>query len=303
MTTSDKLTEEQFDGVDSLLYGTHAASYKTYDGNYNEAKAVGWKYFFEGVPVTRAVYEFCREFKTKRPHYVYYPSRKTASVQSSIGAIYNIHAGVTIAHKDSPTEIIASIWGNQDGISVASRNIQNQKYSRYGSEYYTKFSKDPKRAFKTALQFIRPMSMAELVDEFGPAIRSARSQLREAYTDFKSRVGRVQNDNWERELMNMMVIGYEPVTQEVRERLEELKQYNDTFKETRNYNPKEVYVRVGNGFVDYLQDDNHTRVDSIEQLPDEMQERINVLQITSKGDPGMVRVGARVSNNMFVLYM
>lgn len=303
MTTSDKLTEEQFDGVESMLYGVHPASYKTYDGNYNEAKGAGWKYFFEGVPVTRAVYEFCREFKTKRPHYVYYPCRKTTSVQSSIGVVYNIHAGVTIAHKDSPNEIIAAIWGSQDGISVASRNIQNQKYSRYGSEYYTKFSKDPKRAFKTALQFIRPMSMAELVDEFGPAIRSAHSQLRGAYTDFKQRVGRVQNEDWERELMNMMVIGYEPVTQAVRERLQELKQHSDSFKETRNYKPKEVYVRVGNGFVDYLQDNNHTRVDSIDQLSEEMQERINVLQITSKGDPGMVNVGARISNNMFVLYM
>jgi len=295
-----------------------ADAFSNYSDAFDEAQLAGWQYFFDGVPVTEKLYKFARELKYKRPEFIFRPP----NAPRAMGHDHALYSVLEILHGDDMSLIIGQIstsGGNGDYL-LHSPNIANEKYSLHNPDYYTKASSDFKRAMKNALTYLKPVTLAQLVDKSRSKIRNAFDEMVEAVSDLdrtlRHRIDR-DGDALITEFRNMIATGYQPVTQHFRDLADEVRKAESALDELQGYDPKRVFVRILESRVEFVGHEGESEYDrrsgffrtqpqtvaTFADLPQEIQDRINVLQITNIGDTGIKDVGARIGNNTYVVYL
>ena len=293
-------------------------AFDRYADIFDEAQLASWQYFFDGVPVTEKLYKFARELKYKRPEFIFRPP----NAPRAMGHDHALYSVLEILHGDDMSLIIGQIstsGGNGDYL-LHSPNIANEKYSLHNPDYYTKASSDFKRAMKNALTYLKPVTLAQLVDKSRSKIRNAFDEMVEAVSDLdrtlRHRIDR-DGDALITEFRNMIATGYQPVTQHFRDLADEVRKAESALDELQGYDPKRVFVRILESRVEFVGHEGESEYDrrsgffrtqpqtvaTFADLPQEIQDRINVLQITNVGDMGIKDVGAKIGNNMYVVYL
>ena len=296
-----------------------AQAFSIYSDAFDEAQLAGWQYFFDGVPVTEKLYKFARELKYKRPEFIFRPPHSPRIIAGRDHELYN---GLEILHGDDMSVIIGKVsTSDGDGDYILhSPNISNEKYSPHNPDYYTKMTSDFKRAMKNALTYLKPVTLAQLADKSRSKIRNAFDEMVEAVSDLdrtlRNRINR-DGDALITEFRNMIATGYQPVTQHFRDLADEVRKVEGALDELQGYDPKRVFVRILESRVEFVGHEGESEYDrrsgffrtqpqtvaTFADLPQEIQDRINVLQITNVGDMGIKDVGAKVGNNMYVVYL
>ena len=296
-------------------------AFDRYADVFDEAQLASWQYFFDGVPVTNSLYKFARELKYKRPEFIFRPSGMAKARINSID-LYN---ELDIFHGDDMSQKIGQLRTTGiDGLGgeyiIHSPNIANEKYSAHNPDYYTKASSDFKRAMKNALTYLKPVTIEQV-------IRKSRSIMIEAFDEMVDAVRSIDRtlrykidrdgDALITEFRNMIATGYQPVTQHFRDLADEVRKVEGALDELQGYDPKRVFVRILESRVEFVGHEGEAEIDrrsgffrtqpqtvaTFADLPQEIQDRINVLQITNIGDTGIKDVGARIGNNTYVVYL
>jgi hypothetical protein len=295
-----------------------ADAFSNYSDAFDEAQLAGWQYFFDGVPVTEKLYKFARELKYKRPEFIFRPSISPNSATQD----HPLYNALEILHGDDMSIIIGKISasGGDGDYILHSPNISNEKYSRHNPDYYTKMTSDFKRAMKNALTYLKPVTLEQLVDKSRSKIRNAFDEMVEAVSDLdrtlRNRIDR-DGDALITEFRNMIATGYQPVTQHFRDLVDEVRTAESALDELQGYDPKRVFVRILESRVEFVGHEGESEYDrrsglfrtqsqtvaTFADLPQEIQDRINVLQITNIGDMGIKDVGARIGDNTYVVYL
>jgi hypothetical protein len=295
-----------------------ADAFSNYSDAFDEAQLAGWQYFFDGVPVTEKLYKFARELKYKRPEFIFRPP----NAPRAMGHNHALYSVLEILHGDDMSLIIGQIStsGGDGDYILHSPNIANEKYSLHNPDYYTKMTSDFKRAMKNALTYLKPVTLAQLVDKSRSKIRNAFDEMVEAVSDLdrtlRHRIDR-DGDALITEFRNMIATGYQPVTQHFRDLADEVRKAESALDELQGYDPKRVFVRILESRVEFVGHEGESEYDrrsgffrtqpqtvaTFADLPQEIQDRINVLQITNVGDMGIKDVGAKIGNNMYVVYL
>jgi hypothetical protein len=98
---------------------------------------------------------------------------------------------------------------------------------------------------------------------------------------------------------------------------DEVREAESALDELQGYDPKRVFVRILESRVEFVGHEGESETDrrvglfrtqpqtvaTFADLPQEIQDRINVLQITNIGDMGIKDVGARIGDNTYVVYL
>jgi len=99
--------------------------------------------------------------------------------------------------------------------------------------------------------------------------------------------------------------------------VDEVRTAESALDELQGYDPKRVFVRILESRVEFVGHEGESEYDrrsgffrtqpqtvaTFADLPQEIQDRINVLQITNIGDMGIKDVGARIGDNTYVVYL
>ena len=318
-----KLTIDAF----KHMRGNQADAFSNYEYTFDVAQLTGWQFFFDGVPVCEKLYFFARELKYKRPEFIFRPPNVPRVLPNSwlsyrTGEELALYNTLEILHGDDMSIIIgkiSNIGGDGDYV-LHSPNIANEKYSRHNPDYYTKATSDSKRAMKNALTYLKPVTLEQVVDKSRSKIRNAFDGMVEAVSDLKgilrNRIDR-DSDALIMEFRNMIATGYQPVTQHFRDLADEVREAESALDELQDYDPKRVFVRILESRVEFVGHEGESAYDrsmglfrtkpqtvaTFADLPQEIQDRINVLQITNIGDKGIKDVGARTGHNTYVVYL
>ena len=297
-----------------------ADAFSNYSDAFDEAQLAGWQYFFDGVPVTEKLYKFARELKYKRPEFIFRPPHSPRA----LGPDSSLYNGLEILHGDDMSLIIGKVstsGGLGDGdYLLHSPNIANEKYSPHNPDYYTKTTSDFKRAMKNALTYLKPVTLEQLIYKSRSKIQNAFDEMVETVSDLdrtlRNRIDR-DGDALITEFRNMIATGYVPVTQHFRDLVDEVRTAESALDELQGYDPKRVFVRILESRVEFVGHEGESEYDrrggffrtqpqtvaTFADLSQEIQDRINVLQITNIGDMGIKDVGARIGDNTYVVYL
>lgn len=295
-----------------------ADAFSRYADTFDEAQLASWQYFFDGVPVTEKLYKFARELKYKRPEFIFRPPNSPNSRAQD----HDLYNALEILHGDDMSLIIGKVStsGGDGDYILHSPNIANEKYSRHNPDYYTKTTSDFKRAMKNALTYLKPVTIEQVIDKSRSKIRNAFDEMVEAVSDLdrtlRHRIDR-DGDALITEFRNMIATGYQPVTQHFRDLADEVRKAESALDELQGYDPKRVFVRILESRVEFVGHEGESEYDrrsgffrtqpqtvaTFADLPQEIQDRINVLQITNVGDMGIKDVGAKVGDNTYVVYL
>ena len=279
-------------------------TYDTYKETHKEATEKGHVYWIDDIPVSRSLYNFCREFKYKRPDTIFHVC---SNPMWGNGREYKLYFSLKVAFKEAPFVAVGDLDtdladGNECTYTVTSKRIRNEKYAHYNKQYHTKSTKKLPLAMKNALQFLKPFSMEEMFDNKSDNVKKAMSDLKESAHDMLRYQFSVNRDELFKEICYMLESGYVPTTQKFGEMLNNAKEHAETMKEMFAYNPRKCFVWVMADKIQYkYEDDASVVVRNPSELPEEIRNKISVLQIAERESP-IKDVGVKVNSKMYWVF-
>lgn len=200
---------------------------------------------------------------------------------------------------------LGSVYLADETWVVASRLIQNEKYSSNNADYRTKKSKDLRKIFKYMKEYLKPYSAQEIAN------RSLRGAL-SAHDDYKTkkmwqaRDYALSQQNFYEELLHMQTVGYVPKTEGVRKALTEGLPIMQEAKELdkKEFTKLHVYL-APDGMVTvsvlakYVNMEmGTTTFESLESAPTLIQQHVGMLKMMDK-DTHVPNVGYKSSDSEF----
>jgi hypothetical protein len=276
-------------------------TYDAYKDAHKEATENGHTYWIDDIPVSRPLYNFCREFKHKRPDALIHVS---SNPMWGGGRQYKVYYSLSVSFKEARSVVVGGLDvdladGTDCTYTVTSKRISNEKYAHYNKQFHTKSTKKLPLAMKNALQFLKPYSMDEMFLNKSDNVRRAVADLKESAEDMLRYQFSVNRDDLFTEICHMLQSNYTPTTQKFREILDNAKEHAETMKEMFAYNPRKCFVWVLADRIQYkYEDDENVVVHSLNELPEDIRNKISVLQIAEKGSP-IKDVGVKVNSKMY----
>jgi hypothetical protein len=275
-----------------------AYRYDSYKTTVETARGNNHQHWIGEIPVVLPALKFFNEIRYKRPDLVPRVDCKRN------GAAYG---GVGLAFKDATDIPVGSIFveDDKDGkllYCVASDRIKNEKFNDYRPEYHVKKTKDFAKAVKTALQFLRPYSVQDVMDDKEPALAGALAKLKDEPENKLYKATSMGKRTIREEIDNMIRSGYVPATQEFKESIQLMVEQGEELKRITSYNPKRTFVWVKPDRVEYQP---HTGVPvvayKLDDVPEDIRNKVAVLQIGEEGH-AVMDVGVKVTPTTFWVF-
>jgi hypothetical protein len=279
-----------------------------------EAKQHNHAYFIGDIPVTKELLKFFKSFKDKRYSIVpcvdftavpVWPSNDSDSVP------YYVWNKIGITFPDTKEWRVGSLFVNAPTndikeyvYGVRSPKIKNEKFNQSSDGYTTRKSTDMAKALKVAFAYLKPLSINDLREEsrghLGVALANLRAPAREKILDKFS----IEKSNIIKEVAHMIASGYAPLTQEFNSAMELLKSEGEELKRLQDYKPRLcfVWLRPDSMMYKYSDDDQPIELTNPNDIPEDLRNKIAVLQIASVKTP-LVDVGVRLSDSTYWIFV
>lgn len=283
-------------------------SYEKYVYAVDEARKAGHPHWInDEIPVAHNTLKFYNELKHKRPDIVV---RLDAYPAGYNGKDYRVFADLGIAYKDCPEIRVGSIGLVNDGgangelmYTVTSDRIANEKYASYSKGYRTKQTKNFANAVKNAVQYLKPMLFEEMKKkhdmEFNSAIENLRAPSKEKLYGVSNMGRHIIID----EIRNMVRMGYVPITSSFIDAMKIIAEEDAEIQAVLNYKPKSCFVWAKKDKVEYqIEGDERKVVYNLQDVPEEIMNKVSVLQIGSENKP-IMDVGVKIDNTTYWVFL
>lgn len=272
--------------------------YQSYVTVVETARSNNHQHWIGEIPVVSLALKFFNEIRYKRPDLV-------ARVDCPrTGAMFS---GVGLAYKDSPDILVGAIYISEDKdgkplYCVKSERIKNEKYNDYKEEYHIKSTKDFTKAVKTALQFIKPLTVQELMDDKESELAMALAKMKDEPENKLYKAASMGKNVIRNEVDHMIANGYVPCTQEFREAIELMKEQGEELKRIVSYKPKKTFVWVKPDRVEYQPHTGEPVVAyKLDDVPEDVRNKVAVLQIGEEGH-AIMDVGVKLTATTFWVF-
>jgi len=205
------------------------------------------------------------------------------------------------------TDAVDSRSGNQvTQYVIESRLVNNDKYSRHNSDFYTRKTTDPKKFFKYLKEYVKPFTYQEVALR---SMRSAENKFDDWKNDKRRQAYQTVNVNWNdimEEITKLHALGIKPQTEKFRKAYELGIPAYEEYKglESRNFKRIHVFAHTDgtvavSSFADY--DDMQKGSNLYEEMsyvPQHIQEQVGMLRMMSAGD-FVPNLGMKVNDREF----
>jgi len=216
-------------------------------------------------------------------------------------------SGIGLAYKDATDIPVGGIFvefddNNKSLYCVNSDRIKNEKFNDYRPEYHVKKTKDFTKAVKTALQFLRPYSVQDVMDDKEPALGAALARLKDEPENKLYKASCMGKSVIRDEIDNMIRNGYVPATQEFKESIQLMVEQGEELKRIANYKPKKTFVWVKPDRVEYQPDTGEPVIAyKLDDVPEDIRNKVAVLQIGEEGH-AVMDVGVKVTETTYWVF-
>lgn len=230
------------------------------DGISTQAKELGHRIFFNGIPVEKELLSFIEGVQKAMPKVKFYPNTfayKTLPVNDENG-VYQTSKSNRICDEmfvymdDFPFDIGRIGYGDNgvkaDDITYAvySRKIQNDKYAVHRDQYYMVMTKDVSKAVKNACKYLLPYTTNELARAFyEPLHNKVSSVLDKVRGSMYDGAREIVNNRMAilQEVQFLRKQGVEFTTPEFRDLAGRVDQLIEDYKEQENRSVSAFFVR------------------------------------------------------------
>jgi hypothetical protein len=300
-----------------------------------EAKGLGHKVFFNGVPVEQELLEFAQGVQKAMPKVKFYPNTfeyKNVPINDENG-VYQTTRSMRVCDEmfvymdDFPFDMGRISWcdnavgkSGENTYAVYSRKISNAKYATHRDQHYMIMTKDMDKAVKNARKHLVPYTTRELAQAFYEPIHNQVSKVLEHAK------GRMYNGAREVSHAHMSILqeirflkkqGVEFTTPEFRELAGKVDQLVEDYEEQEKRKVSALFVRfrqVGDSTYADLQevlDVRDIRWDAkmnttgaqavsyvLDELPQDIAGQIAVLNIL-EDDGYVANVGMKIDDSTY----
>lgn len=271
------------------------------------AKECNHKFWINGVPVSEKFYQYVTEFKAKWFDVVLCVDDRTTGERLVDGngyESYGVYNNFGISSADAPNKRIGKLFIEGEHYCVQSPRIKNDKFNVRNDGYHIRKSKDMKKMIKVARQFIKPLSLSALYDEYEYNAQAALRDLRNPARDKLRDVLVMESEYVADEVANMLRMGYVPATKSFREALDLMRGEGAELKRLKDYRPRMCFVWAKQKSVAYRYSDSTEEIEIVDlnDLPPDLHHKLGVLNIAAKGSP-IADVGVRVTDEFFWVFV
>jgi hypothetical protein len=181
---------------------------------------------------------------------------------------------------------------------VFSPRISNQKYGAWNRDYHTISSINPKKIIKTAMEYIKPFSYAEIVEESQPKVERAHDQ----WVSENSSVAYNFNLNHTQtyaEIKNLLSQGVMFTTEAFKKAVAKLAEYEEWQERKKIQGLACIYIE-GDKCVE-VRGAKETIFNSVEELASDIQSKMAMLKIIDVNTL-LPEVGYRIDEKTFWVY-
>lgn len=272
--------------------------------------SAGWKHWIEDIPVPLHLLKFYNEVKHKRKDIVVRVDNRPTNVIGEGGEPTYIFTELGLAFSDAPELKCGGIGMERHIVGdwvyyVRSALIRNEKYKPSNKDGYNVLkTKNFAKAIKNVLQYVKPVEMAWLMEDkeadLSRAVMNIRAPAQEVY---HKALGMGRNAI-RQEIDNMIRMGYAPMTQDFKEAFALMESQGSDLKRVANYKPRTCFVWAKPDKVEfkYSDEDQVHVVYNVQDVPENIKDKIAVLQIGGDGD-AVMDVGTKISNTMYWVFV
>lgn len=258
----------------------------------------------DDIPVPQNTLKFYNEIKHKRPDVVI---RLDNNPSFYNGKGYRVYADLSIAFKDCPDINVGSIGLEMEGndllYTVTSDRIKNEKFASYSKGYHIKRTKNFSNAVKNALQYLKPMLFTDMRSSKHNELDRAVSTLQAPARDKMYNISSIDRFVILDEVRNMVRMGYVPTTDRFAEAVKVLATEEEELKAVSGYNPSKCFVWAKKDRVEYqIEGDEPKIVYNLQDVPEEIMNKVSVLQIGDAGKP-IMDVGVKIDSSTYWVFL
>jgi hypothetical protein len=261
------------------------------------------------VAVAPALKNFFMEYQHKHKNAVAVVERFAGHRIDTEHETFFVQNKITIAFDyalDIPVGIM-EVFADDKGktvYSVTSDTIENERYRPHNIKHRTKESRDFKTAVKTARQHLKPFDFARVMRDALFVYTSARESIAQGGHNAISQATRFNTSDLMQEIRAMVVSGYTPKTAAFADAAAFIKEKGDEMERMKNYRPDTVFVWLQPHCAVYQYTGNAEArtAHTVEELPEEIRNKIAVLNIGEKNSP-IIDVGVKVDDTKYWVFM
>ena len=210
---------------------------------------------------------------------------------------------LSFVYEDAPDIECGSVWRHDNKYHIRSDSIKNNRFRAGSKEYYSQSTENLAKAIKIAKTHINPRVFSQVRAAHGHAASSALYEIqRNAHDKLREHL----DFDWNtvmREVENMVVRGYEPVTTEFRTAINFFQQEGAERKRLNNYAPMKCFVWLKPDKAVYQIDNGEeVQANTLDEIPEEIRNKLSVLNLAEPDKP-LADVGVRVDNTKFWVFL
>ena len=290
--------------------GKFKTAYENLMCDFNTEKVQHDAYIENAVPVLPKLKKFYDEVKHKYPSITFvlskYPSIMTFNSKDP-DVEYPVYGSIDIAFSDATDIIVGALYyetdkNGNDRYGVISDRISNEKYSQWHKSYHSKCTKNFKSAVKNALQYIKPTQITDLNNP--SSVRNfINESINEVARDKLNEAMRIPIADLKTEIQMMIASGYVPKTPKFVNAFNMVRDEGEELARIENYKPDMVFVWLKPDRAEYIGKDGSPMVaHTVEELPEELRNKIAVLQISEINHP-IMDVGMKVGDTKYWVFL
>lgn len=280
--------------------------YSHYKDRADTALRLGHEWWVDGIPVSRPLHTFIIAFRAKRP------AKITLRVDDTAGAHiqasddnYWVWDRVGVAYPDIPVYKVGDIAAEDDAYLVKSPRIINDKFKNDTNGRRTKKTKDLVKAVKNALQFLKPMTLDEIVGRNRYPLSNALDLVRDpARSKLRDKLS-INMDDVATEVMNMLASGYKPISGSFAAAIDLMQTEGAELRRLQNYKPRTCFVWVKQASLVYKYSDSDepaVEITDMSAMPEHLRNKLSMLNIADENSP-IPDVGVRLNAHCFWVFV
>jgi len=241
---------------------------------------------FLGEKVLVQVLDLMEAIKLKNPMLSFKVGGNRLYINDPLGANGRVETKTSLVVFDvgDPDKPIGGVgFDSDDKYFVRSRLIRNEKFGRWNtSQHQSKSSKHMKNIVKEAGKYLKPLSYEEVKEEHEGNIERAIIQRSRTVVAKADVAMKMNFSDVFSELLHMRNTGYTPTTPKMAQAIAYAVENKEELEKYYDYKPKKCMIWVRPNSVVYEIDKVINQVNTTAELPENLREKLFVLDITDK---------------------
>jgi hypothetical protein len=241
-----------------------------------------------------------------------YPIQTYMGINDNMVGFVDSRFPTTSYSKDT---MLAMVWTDQvdsrsgaqvTQYTIESRLINNDKYSRHNSDFFTRKTTDPKKFFKYLKEYAKPFTYQEVALR---SMRSAENKFDDWKNEKRKEAYHTVSMNWNDimdEITKLHALGVKPQTEKFKKAYEVGIPAYEEYKglESRNFKRIHVFTHTDgtvaiSSFADYSDIQKGSNLyEEMSYIPQHIQEQVGMLRMMSVGD-FVPNIGMKINDREF----